>query len=124
MKVFAVGLGSLALAILLGAFGEHALRGRMAEDLLAVYGTAQKYHALGSVVLMVLALGETSFGASRLRTGSWLFASGLLVFCGTLYGLSFSGIRILGAVTPIGGVLMIGSCAWMAWIVSRTKPAA
>ncbi|HEY7283844.1 MAG TPA: DUF423 domain-containing protein [Vicinamibacterales bacterium] len=102
-------LGGLAgfLAVGLGAFGAHALRGRLSPEMLAVFETGvryQMYHALALIL--------TSFVAARMSgwlitTAGWSFTAGIVLFSGSLYALALSGVTILGAVTPLGGVAFL-----------------
>jgi uncharacterized membrane protein YgdD (TMEM256/DUF423 family) len=108
----AAGAASAALAVLAGAFGAHALRTRVPLDLLVVFETAaryQMYHALGLVAVGLLA-ERTSH--TRVRAAGWLFVAGTVAFSGSLYALSLTGIRALGAVTPVGGLCFIAG--WIA----------
>ncbi|MDB4948965.1 MAG: hypothetical protein JWM27_1614 [Gemmatimonadetes bacterium] len=106
---WAAGCVLACLAVAAGAFGAHALRARLAPDLLAVFETAaryQMYHAL--------ALLAASYAAAR-RGGTaagWLFIGGTVLFSGSLYLLAVTGVRWLGAVTPLGGVAFLAG--WLA----------
>ena len=110
-------LGGLAVA--LGAFGAHALEGRLSAGDLATYETAvryQFYHAL-ALIAVVVVLGRWPQATAAIAAG-WLFVAGIVIFSGSLYVWVFSGIRWLGAITPIGGVAMIAgwiTLAWAAW---------
>jgi len=115
-KVF-VSIGSLcaALAVALGAFGAHALKGRLAPDLLAVYHTAVQYHfyhALG-LVLVGVALGHWP-ESGWVRASGWSLLGGILLFSGSLYLLAFTGQRWLGAITPVGGLAFIAGWVLLA----------
>jgi uncharacterized membrane protein YgdD (TMEM256/DUF423 family) len=108
----AAGAASAALAVLAGAFGAHALRTRVPLDLLVVFETAaryQMYHALGLVAVGLLAERTSHTGV---RAAGWLFVAGTVAFSGSLYALSLTGIRALGAVTPVGGLCFIAG--WIA----------
>lgn len=109
---FRLGALSAGIAVAAGAFGAHALRARLAPDLLQVFETAaryQMYHALG-LFAVAWALGRT--GAAGTRNAGWLLVLGTVLFSGSLYLLALTGVRWLGAVTPLGGV------AWIAgWTV-------
>lgn len=105
-----------ATAIALGAFGAHALKDTLAEQGTAsTWQTASLYHLLHSPVLLILAL-QTSI---RKRTFN-LFAAGVAVFSGSLYVLCLSNIKSLGAVTPLGGVLLI--LAWLDLLSPKIDP--
>lgn len=103
------------LAVSLGAFGAHALRDRLDAHAMGVFETAVQYHFYHTLALLavgVLALGFP--GTTLLRSSGSLFLLGLLVFCGSLYLLSFTGIRWLGAITPLGGLAFIAGWACLA----------
>lgn len=104
-----IELGAVAafLAVLLGAFGAHGLRGRLTPDLLAVYQTGvqyQMYHALGLLAVGILAMIRPG-GAYALA--GWFFVGGIVVFSGSLYALAITGYKRLGAVTPLGGLFFL-----------------
>ena len=91
-----------ALAVILGAFGAHGLQATLAaHQTTATWQTASHYHLTHAVVLLVLGLAGLS------RWGWNAIAAGVLIFSGTLYVLSVTGIKWLGAITPLGGLLLI-----------------
>ncbi|HIF18844.1 MAG TPA: DUF423 domain-containing protein [Cycloclasticus sp.] len=109
-----IALGALFafLAVMFGAFGAHALKGQLSEYSIAVYQTAtdyQMWHAIGLIVIGLLNLQQPS---KHLHRAGWLMLAGILIFSGSLYALSLSGIKILGAITPVGGV-----CFLIAWLL-------
>ena len=117
----ALVLGALLsfVAVALGAFGAHALKARLPADMLAVWQTAVQYHgwhalALIAVGLLLLALpGRAGFGFA-----GWLFVAGIVLFSGSLYALALTGVKELGAVTPVGGLAFLAGwlvLAWSAW---------
>ena len=108
-------------SVLFGAFGAHALRGRMAPDLLAAYQTGtqyQFYHSLGLLIVALL-LGRFPERSGFVWSG-WLMLVGIVLFSGSLYVLSFTGIRVLGAITPIGGLAFIIAWGVLAATAFRT----
>jgi uncharacterized membrane protein YgdD (TMEM256/DUF423 family) len=110
------GALSAAVAVMLGAFGAHGLRGRLPADLLAIYQTACQYHvyhALGLLVVGLLALQAPTNGA--LRGSGWLMLLGTALFSGSLYLLAITGQRWLGAITPLGGTAWIAAWLLLAW---------
>jgi uncharacterized membrane protein YgdD (TMEM256/DUF423 family) len=114
---FLVGALSALLAVAAGAFGAHALRGRLASDLLEVFETAaryQMYHALALLVVGLVLSRVSVGGAAWLGAAGWLFAAGTLLFSGSLYALALSGARWLGAVTPLGGLAFLAGWAALA----------
>jgi uncharacterized membrane protein YgdD (TMEM256/DUF423 family) len=110
-------LGSLfaGTAVAAGAFAAHSLKGMLDASMLAVFETAaryQMYHALG--LCIVSWLSERSL-ESRLERVGWLFTVGIVLFSGSLYVLSLTGIRWLGALTPLGGLAFIAGWSLLAW---------
>ena len=117
-----LGALSAAIAVAAGAFGAHALRERLAPELLQVFETGaryQMYHALG---LLAVAWAATRTDAPAVRRAGWLFAAGTLLFSGSLYLLALTGHRWLGAVTPFGGVAWIAGWAILAWSFRPATP--
>lgn len=101
----AIAAANGLLGVILGAFGAHGLRDRMPADLMAIYQTGvqyQMYHALAlfGVGILCLHYGESAL----LRASGWSFLAGIIIFSGSLYVLSLTGVRWLGAITPIGGL--------------------
>lgn len=108
-KIFLL-LGSLnsMLAVVLGAFGAHALKAKLSPELLSVYQTAVQYHfyhALGLLAVGVLILWTPSNIWLKYSGGALL--AGIVLFSGSLYLLSVTGVRALGAITPVGGLCFI-----------------
>ncbi|MDH7944378.1 DUF423 domain-containing protein [Pseudohongiella sp. SYSU M77423] len=96
------------LAVALGAFAAHGLRARLPEDLLTVFQTGVQYHMYHALALFGVGLLCMQYGESTLlRASGWAFVVGIVIFSGSLYILSLSGIRWLGAITPIGGVAFL-----------------
>lgn len=111
--IFGATYGFIGVAF--GAFGAHALKSRLAPDLLAVWKTAveyQLYHALALVLVGLVAVQKPSIA---LTNAALCFALGVLVFSGSLYVLALSGARWLGAITPIGGLLLLAGWALLLW---------
>ena len=103
------------LAVAFGAFGAHALRTRLPPDRLEVFETgvrSQMYHALA---LLFIALGLARVDGWVMRGAGWLFIAGIVLFSGSLYILALSGVRGLGAVTPIGGLAFLVGWALLAY---------
>jgi uncharacterized membrane protein YgdD (TMEM256/DUF423 family) len=99
-----------------GAFGAHALKARLAPDELAIWQTAVQYHLLHGIGLLaagLLLLHKPDSAA--LGAAGWLFVAGIALFSGSLYALALTGVRGLGAITPIGGLAFLGGWAAMAW---------
>ncbi|WP_295685954.1 DUF423 domain-containing protein [uncultured Nevskia sp.] len=95
------------LGVGFGAFGAHALKERLTPDLLAIYRTAVEYQFWHALALMAVGLLAMSRPGPLLSASGWCFAIGILLFSGSLYALALSGVRVLGAITPIGGLLFL-----------------
>jgi uncharacterized membrane protein YgdD (TMEM256/DUF423 family) len=122
-----LGLGALlaALAVIMGAFGAHALKARLGAELGSVYRTAVDYHFYHALGLLVVGLAaERLPGVRALRWAGALFAGGIALFSGSLYLLSLGGPGWLGAVTPFGGLAFIGGWLLLAWGALRSRPRA
>ncbi|MEM1189160.1 MAG: DUF423 domain-containing protein [Pseudomonadota bacterium] len=112
------------LCVALGAFGAHALRNRLDDYALGIFETAVQYQFYHSLALLAVGLLMLQVPASALlRSSALLFIAGICVFSGSLYILSFSGLRWMGAITPLGGLALIGGwlcLAAAAWTVSAS----
>ena len=109
------------LAVAAGAFGAHALGGTLSQEALATFETAARYQMYHALALLAAAwLADRWPGPAALAAG-WLFAAGTVVFSGSLYLLSFTGARWLGAVTPLGGVAFLAGWFSLAWAVVRGR---
>lgn len=123
MNWSAIGALALGAAVMLGAFGAHALRDRLDPYSMGVYEKAVFYHfvhALGMLAVPLMArVGMLSpSGAGRV---SFLLVLGILIFSGSLYALAMSGVRVLGAITPFGGLSFIAAWLLLAWELFRHK---
>jgi len=111
----AIGALSGCLAVAAGAFGAHALRARLAPEMLDVFQTGvtyEMYHALGLVGVGILLARFSTEGSVWLSAAGWLFIAGSLLFSDSLYLLALTGILWLGAITPLGGVAFL--LGWLA----------
>lgn len=105
------------LAVALGAFGAHALKNRLDEYAQGVYQTAVLYQFVHTLALLACALLMLFASKSQaLTVAGMAFMLGIVIFSGSLYGLSLSGVRILGAITPIGGLAFI--IGWAALFIA------
>lgn len=111
-KLFiAIGCIAALLAVALGAFGAHALKARIAPELLSVYRTGVEYHFYHALGLILVGLAAFQLPDSAwLRSAGWAMLAGILLFSGSLYLLALTGLRWLGAITPLGGVAFLA--AW------------
>jgi uncharacterized membrane protein YgdD (TMEM256/DUF423 family) len=110
------GLAALA-AVALGAFGAHALKGRLSPEMLAVWHTAVEYHVFHALGLLAVGLVAAQLPESALlKWSGWLMLAGIVLFSGSLYALALTGVRWLGVVTPAGGTAFLA--AWALWVIA------
>ena len=114
---FAVGCVSAVVAVTLGAFGAHGLRGRLVPDMLMTFEIGVRYQMYHALALLAVGLALSRWPSSAVALAGWLFIAGTLVFSGSLYLLAVSGQRWLGAVTPVGGAAFIAGWLVLAWAV-------
>lgn len=117
---FAIGALSAFTAVALGAFASHALKNRLDADLLAIFEVGvryQMYHALG---LLAVAWACARWPGTAVTSAGWLFVAGTVIFSGSLYTLSLSGSRWLGAITPFGGLAFLAGWLCLAWAAWRS----
>jgi uncharacterized membrane protein YgdD (TMEM256/DUF423 family) len=120
-KVFLI-LGGInaALVVLLGAFGAHGLKARMTAEMLSVYQTGVHYHLFHALGLLAVGLVATQIsGSAYLKWSGWSMLAGIILFSGSLYVMSVSGLRWLGIITPFGGVAFI--VAWVLFVAAIAK---
>ena len=103
----AAGAINAALAVAAGAFAAHALRERLDDKALAVFETGARYHMYHALA-MVLA------GVLAARGPGWMFQLGILLFSGSLYALALTDTKMLGAITPFGGLAFLAGWIWLA----------
>ncbi len=121
VKVFIIlGAINAFLSVALGAFGAHALKGKLDQYYIDIWNTGcqyQMYHALGLLIVGILAakLPQTSL----VTTSGWLMLTGIILFSGSLFVLALTKISVLGAITPFGGVAFLA--AWVLIIVAAVK---
>ncbi len=117
-----IGACLAGVSVLLGAFGAHGLKTRVSSDDLGIFETAvryQMYHSLG--ILFISTLGITkSFPDNILLIPTYLMVAGIIIFSGSLYILVLTNTRWLGAITPIGGGLLIFSWFLLAFNIYRS----
>ena len=115
-----LGAANAALAVLLGAFGAHSLKAHLAAEMMTVYQTGLQYHLFHALGLLAVGFALKQIGDSAwLRWSGWLMLAGIVIFSGSLYILSTTGWRWLGAVTPLGGIAFIA--AWVLLAVAVMK---
>jgi uncharacterized membrane protein YgdD (TMEM256/DUF423 family) len=106
-------------AVAAGAFGAHALRARLTPDLLAIFETAARYHMYHAFAVLAAAWAASQWPGALTSAAGWLFTAGVLVFSGSLYILALTGIRWLGAITPIGGVALLAG--WICLLLAAGR---
>jgi uncharacterized membrane protein YgdD (TMEM256/DUF423 family) len=111
----AVG-GILAfLSVAAGAFGAHALRSRLSPELLATFETAARYHMYHALAVLIAVLAYGRWAGHQTIWAGWAFVIGTTIFSGSLYLLTLTGVRWLGAITPIGGVTLLAGWVLFVW---------
>ena len=116
---FATGAALCGLGVLLGAFGAHGLRARLTPELLATYEIGIRYHLSHALGLFAVAWAMERWPSTWIGAAGCLFVAGITIFSGSLYLLSITGTRWLGAITPIGGVCFIAG--WVALAVGALR---
>jgi uncharacterized membrane protein YgdD (TMEM256/DUF423 family) len=106
-----IGALSGFLAVAFGAFGAHALRGRLSPEMLAVFETGVRYEMYHALAILAVGLMMARSGGWLFATAGWLFTAGIVLFSGSLYVLALSGVGMFGAITPIGGILFLAGWA-------------
>jgi uncharacterized membrane protein YgdD (TMEM256/DUF423 family) len=119
---FALGSLLAFLAVALGAFAAHGLKEKLEPAMLAVFKTGVEYQFLHALGLLAVSWAVTRWPGWAAVASGWLLVAGIAVFSGTLYGLSLTGIRWLGAITPIGGVSFLAGWMALAWAALRGGP--
>lgn len=115
---FTLGAWLAALGMAAGAFGAHILRSRLTPEMLAVFDTGVRYQLVHALALLGVAWAATRWPGRATVMAGWLFLAGTLLFSGSLYVLALSGVRVFGAITPLGGLALIAGwlvLAWAAW---------
>ena len=115
---FAIGSLSAFVGVALGAFAAHALKSRLNAELLATFEVGVRYQMYHAFALLAVGWACTRWPGAVLNTSGWLFVAGTLIFSGSLYALSLSEMRWLGAITPVGGIALLAGwlcLAWAAW---------
>ncbi|HEX4421544.1 MAG TPA: DUF423 domain-containing protein [Kofleriaceae bacterium] len=115
-----IPLGALnaAIAVGAGAFAAHGLRDRLDARALEVFETGARYQMYHAVAMVLAGLIASSV-ARGAQTAGWIFQIGILLFSGSLYALSLTGVKGLGAITPLGGLAFLAGWLWLAWTAWR-----
>ena len=104
------------LAVAIGAFGAHGLKQKLNPEMLSIFETAVRYHVYHALGLFVVSWLSEKTTSSIVNASGWAFVLGIVIFSGSLYILSITGVRWLGAITPIGG-----ACFLVGWIILATQ---
>ncbi len=115
----ALGALSAFVSVAAGAFGAHALRGRLGPELTATFETGARYEMYHALALVAAAWAAARWPGGAAPLAGWLFVAGTVLFSGSLYALALSGTRWLGAVTPLGGVCFLAGWLALAWTALR-----
>ena len=113
-----VALGALnaAIAVAAGAFAAHGLRERLEARALEVFETGARYHMYHALAMVLAGLFASTRGAA---TAGWIFQAGIVLFSGSLYALALTDVKVLGAVTPLGGLAFLAGWLWLGWCAWR-----
>jgi len=106
-----IGAAFGLIGVAAGAFGAHALRGRLTPADLAIFETAVRYQMIHALALLAVGIAAARWPERGWTLAAWAFTAGVLVFSGTLYLLALTGIGWLGAITPIGGLCLMAGWA-------------
>ncbi len=119
-KFFLAAAVSAFIAVAAGAFGAHALKGQLGADALAVFEVAVRYQMYHALALIGVAWACTRWPSRLVHAGGWLLAGGSWLFSGSLYLLCFTGVKWLGAMTPLGGAALLAG--WLCLALGAAKP--
>ena len=117
---FSLGASFALISVATGAFAAHALKQKLSAEMLTIFEIGARYqmsHALG---LIAVAWASTQWEHQLLTVAGWMFTLGILIFCTSLYVVSLTGIRWLGASTPIGGLAFVIGWFCLAWTAIRS----
>ena len=122
-QLFAI-LGALSgfIGVAAGAFGAHGLRSRLSPEMLSVFETAARYQMYHAFALVAVAWAATRWPGGGIHLAGWSFVAGTVLFSGSLYVLSLTGIRWLGAITPLGGAGFLLGWLSLAWGIWKHQP--
>ena len=109
-----MGALSGAIGVAAGAFGAHALRARVEPRMLEVFETGARYQMYHALAMLAAAWMVSRFPGALMNASGWLFMAGTVLFSGSLYAMALTGVRALGAITPLGGVCFLAGWACIA----------
>jgi uncharacterized membrane protein YgdD (TMEM256/DUF423 family) len=114
--LIALGALNAALSVAAGAFAAHGLRERLSARALEIFETGARYHMYHALAMILAGMLVATRGAA---TAGWLFQAGIVLFSGSLYVLALTDVKVLGAITPLGGVLFLAGWLWLAFSAWR-----
>ncbi|MBI3927743.1 MAG: DUF423 domain-containing protein [Armatimonadetes bacterium] len=120
---FAIGAFLAGLGVLAGAFGAHGLKDQLSPEMMDIYRTAASYHLIHAIGILAVAFAADRWPGRLVQSGGALLTLGILVFSGSLYALSLTEIKILGAITPFGGVALVAGWFCLGAAALRCAPA-
>ena len=112
---FALGSVAAFIGVALGAFAAHGLKSRLDPNMLAIFETGVRYQMYHSLALLAVAWACAKWPGTLVNASGWLFIAGIVVFSGSLYVLALTGVRWLGAITPLGGLAFLAGWLCLAW---------
>jgi uncharacterized membrane protein YgdD (TMEM256/DUF423 family) len=116
---FTAGAVAAFVAVALGAFGAHSLKSRLPDDLLNIFEVGVRYQMYHALALLAVAWAIARWPERNLNAAGWAFILGIVIFSGSLYLLSFTGVLWFGAITPVGGLAFLIGWAILVWSVGR-----
>ncbi len=119
---FIIGSSSAFIAVALGAFAAHGLKNRLSQEMVNIFDVGVRYHFYHALALLVVAWAYARWPRVEVAAAGWLFLAGTVIFSGSLYLLSLTGVRWLGAITPIGGVAFLLGWLGLIWGVWKGAP--
>jgi uncharacterized membrane protein YgdD (TMEM256/DUF423 family) len=118
---FALGAVAAFIGVALGAFAAHGLKARLDANLLATFEIGVRYQMYHALALLAVAWASSKWPGAWVNASGWLFIAGILVFSGTLYALALTGVRWLGAITPLGGLAFLAGWLCLAWAALKSS---
>lgn len=109
----------LTLAVAIGAFGAHGIKNHISVEMMQIYKTGVEYHFYHALGLLFIGILSISMPSGYLKWSAILLSAGIILFSGSLYALAISGIKVLGAITPIGGLSFIAG--WIMFFIAVLK---
>jgi uncharacterized membrane protein YgdD (TMEM256/DUF423 family) len=118
---FALGALAAFIGVALGAFAAHGLKSRLDPAMLATFETGVRYQMYHALALLGVAWACTRWPGAWVNASGWFFVAGIVIFSGTLYALALTGVRWLGAITPLGGLAFLAGWLCLAWAALKSS---